>query len=234
MRLASVDIGEFARRLTDWRIISRQATTRSILSGLAVARLWRCRLPTRFRKKFSHLSIRYLGLWDVVGQFGLPGRHLNAGHDLRLPRNVELCFHAMALDETRLLFPLTRLTGSRSHTKTSPVEVWFRGVHSDVGGGNGNLGLNWISLNWMFETAKGAGLPIDAGGVTKNLASKASPQKISVHRADIGPKREFLSDDLLHDSVQLDALPLDREHNNPSVRLGRIDDNGIVTPPTPV
>ena len=86
----------------------------------------------------------------------------------------------------------------------------------------------------MFETAKRAGLPIDAGGVTKNLASKASPQKISVHRADIGPKREFLSDDLLHDSVQLDALPLDREYNNPSVRLGRIDDNGIVTQPTPV
>jgi hypothetical protein len=38
--------------------------------------------------------------------------------------------------------------------------VWFRGVHSDIGGGNGNRGLNDITLKWMMSKARAAGLPI--------------------------------------------------------------------------
>ena len=38
--------------------------------------------------------------------------------------------------------------------------MWFRGVHSDVGGGNGNRGLNDITLKWMMSKARAAGLPI--------------------------------------------------------------------------
>jgi hypothetical protein len=58
----------------------------------------------------------------------------------------------MALDERRLSFLPTRLEGA--------YEVWFRGVHSDIGGGNTNRGLNDIALKWMMEKAKAAGLPI--------------------------------------------------------------------------
>ena len=66
----------------------------------------------------------------------------------------------MAIDEDRAFFPLTRLSkAGKAFTKLR--EVWFRGVHSDVGGGNANLGLNWIALNWMFENALRHGLPID-------------------------------------------------------------------------
>ena len=137
-------------------------------------------------QKLAHLRIRYLGLWDVVGQFGLPGEHVNAGHDLDMPSNVEHCYHAMALDEGRLLFPLTRLQGTGKGRVTEPTEVWFRGVHSDVGGGNGNRGLNWISLNWMYETARRHGLPIEAGAIASNLADNGLPQKISVNDVEIG------------------------------------------------
>jgi uncharacterized protein (DUF2235 family) len=87
-------------------------------------------------------EIRFLGVWDVVGAFGLAllgGTDLNIGHHLSLPRsNLQYCFHAMALDERRPSFLQTRLTGAD--------EVWFRGVHSDIGGGNGNRGLNDITL----------------------------------------------------------------------------------------
>ena len=58
----------------------------------------------------------------------------------------------MALDERRPSFLPTRLPGAH--------EVWFRGVHSDVGGGNTNRGLNDIALKWMLSKAKGASLPI--------------------------------------------------------------------------
>ena len=40
--------------------------------------------------------------------------------------------------------------------------MWFRGVHSDIGGGNGNRGLNDVALHWMMSKARAAGLPIAA------------------------------------------------------------------------
>lgn len=104
----------------------------------------------------SQPQIRFLGLWDVVGAFGLGflgNVLLNIGHHLSMPAaGVRFCFHALALDEQRISFTPTRLPGAH--------EVWFRGVHSDIGGGNGNRGLNDITLGWMLCKAMAAGLPI--------------------------------------------------------------------------
>ncbi|HEY2151214.1 MAG TPA: DUF2235 domain-containing protein [Vicinamibacterales bacterium] len=104
----------------------------------------------------AHPQIRFLGVWDVVAAFGLANlgnTALNIGHHLSLPKSaLDYCFHALALDERRLSFLPTRLPGAD--------EVWFRGVHSDIGGGNSNRGLNDITLKWMFSKAKGASLPI--------------------------------------------------------------------------
>jgi hypothetical protein len=101
-------------------------------------------------------TIRFLGVWDVVAAFGLANLgalDLNIGHHLSLPKSrLQFCFHAMALDERRPSFLPTRLKGA--------YEVWFRGVHSDVGGGNTNRGLNDIGLKWMMSKARAAGLPI--------------------------------------------------------------------------
>ena len=103
-----------------------------------------------------HPQIRFLGVWDVVAAFGLANlgnTELNIGHHLALPKSsLKYCFHAMALDERRPSFLPTRLPGA--------YEVWFRGVHSDVGGGNSNRGLNDIALKWMLSKAKGASLPV--------------------------------------------------------------------------
>ena len=101
-------------------------------------------------------EIRFVGVWDVVAAFGLGflgNELLNFGHHLSLPKpGIRYCCHALALDEQRLSFIPTRLDGA--------YEVWFRGAHSDVGGGNGNRGLNDIALKWMMSKAMAAGLPI--------------------------------------------------------------------------
>ena len=102
--------------------------------------------------------IRFLGLWDVVAAFGVANvgfffSKLNVGHQLELPeKGIDFCFHAMALDEQRPSFIVTRIRGAH--------EVWFRGVHSDVGGGNGNVGLNEVTFHWMLLKAKASGLTI--------------------------------------------------------------------------
>jgi uncharacterized protein (DUF2235 family) len=179
-------------------------------------------------RKLPDVSIRFLGLWDVVGQFGAPGRFVNAGHILTMPHNAKACFHAMAMDESRALFPLTRMCKhDGSHDKTL-TEVWFRGVHSDVGGGNANRGMNWISLNFLFESARRTGLPIDPARVAANLADKSLPQEISDHKADLGVLRTFFRNDRLHSSVQLTPGVAGRPHNNPAFALERLDDAGNV------
>ena len=104
--------------------------------------------------------IRFLGLFDTVAAFGVPNVgpieeiDLNIGHKLSLPADgVTRCHHAIALDERRRAFGVTRLLGA--------YEVWFRGCHSDVGGGNGNTRLSFIALRWMARKAASCGVPIN-------------------------------------------------------------------------
>jgi hypothetical protein len=119
-------------------------------------------------------KIRFLGVWDIVASFGLANlgnTALNIGHHLSLPQsNLQYCFHALALDERRPSFLPTRVEGA--------CEVWFRGVHSDIGGGNQNQGLNDVTLRWMMHKAMGAHLPIlqeDIDALKPNPAALPSP-----------------------------------------------------------
>lgn len=117
-------------------------------------------------------TINFLGVWDVVAAFGLGNTGseiLNIGHHLELPRrHIRFAFHALALDERRIPFLPTRLPGA--------CEVWFRGVHSDIGGGNGNRGLNDISLKWMFSKARAAGLPITDADIAELKPQVVTPR----------------------------------------------------------
>jgi len=88
------------------------------------------------------LRVRFLELFDTVHSFGVPGIDLNLFHDPDLPNIVDHCFHALALDERRGAFRPTRAPKG--------YEVWFRGAHLDIGGGNNNTGLNAITLKWML------------------------------------------------------------------------------------
>lgn len=108
--------------------------------------------------------IRFLGVWDIVAAFGIPinlpgvnANRINLGYKLGLAKAVQSCYHALALDEARQAFRPTRVRGG--------CEVWFRGVHSDVGGGNDNHALNDITLRWMLRKAIATGLPIAPDGV---------------------------------------------------------------------
>ncbi|MES2561651.1 MAG: DUF2235 domain-containing protein, partial [Pseudomonadota bacterium] len=151
-------------------------------------------------------SIRFLGLWDVVGSFGIPvGEQLfqkiNLGHALSVPDNVEYAFHALAMDDRRQSFRPTR--------QLQAYEVWFRGVHSDVGGGNGNAGLSCIALRWMLCKARAAGLPIDAAAIDARSA-KMNPDAPLCLPKDLieNAPREFWPDDRIHYSAT------DRPHHN--------------------
>ncbi len=176
--------------------------------------------------KLPGVAIRFVGVFDVVAQFGLPGRHVNAGHVVSLPANVKCCRHAMAMDESRALFPLSRLCAKDGAHDERLVELWFRGVHSDIGGGNGNRCLNWIAQHWMLQNALRAGLPISQEAIDSNLQDRGLPQQIDHHKLDLEVERRFLANDCLHSSVVLGPGAGGRRHNDPTIVLARIDDEG--------
>jgi hypothetical protein len=100
-------------------------------------------------------TIRFLGLFDTVASIGLPvgpfrNRPTRRWRVTTIPTNVLHAFHAMALDEVRATFALirpTRVAEDPNHL----YELWFRGVHSNIGGGYADRGLSDIALGWMME-----------------------------------------------------------------------------------
>lgn len=104
--------------------------------------------------QFRPVEIAYLGLWDTVGAFGapvdlgpLPFGRINLGKDLALAPNVHRAVHCVALDEDRKPFAATLLDGPADVVD----EVWFPGVHSDVGGGYGFDGLGKLTMAYQLS-----------------------------------------------------------------------------------
>ena len=122
----------------------------------------------QFRNDHCHQSrkVHFVGVWDTVGALGIPfsimglldGR--DEFYDTKMGSNVGIARHALAIDEQRQDFEPT-IWASR---KTVDLEqVWFAGVHSDVGGSFGpdkNTGtsVSDLALAWMLGEASSAGL----------------------------------------------------------------------------
>ncbi|MEM7429960.1 MAG: DUF2235 domain-containing protein [Pseudomonadota bacterium] len=178
--------------------------------------------------------IRFLGLWDTVASFGVPGNDINLGVELTLPPNVQKARHAMSLDERRRTFPLTRMTQDKFSGRDliDSEEVWFRGYHSDVGGGNKNDGLSFISLYWMYQQALAAGLPLDAAKIQQAKDGRvpgADPKTPGMDRK-ANKKRTIRASDKVHDTVTRIDKAGRFPANNPPRGLGVVDDVGNLLP----
>ncbi|MDQ6665516.1 MAG: DUF2235 domain-containing protein [Acidobacteriota bacterium] len=115
-------------------------------------------------------KITMVGVWDTVGSLGIPSVAgvtdpiLYGFLDTALHPDVLNAYHAIAIDEKRLQFPAT-LWSSPSAGQTLE-QVWFTGVHSDIGGGEpddlpGATALSDITLAWMMSKAIALGLELD-------------------------------------------------------------------------
>ncbi len=111
---------------------------------------------SRFKSTYGrNVKIDFLGLWDSVSTMGwiynpvfLPYTTNN--------KSVHFVRHALAINEKRSFFQEMRW-GRKYEDRQNIKEVWFPGVHSDVGGGyyEKESGLAKIALEWMIEEAIG-------------------------------------------------------------------------------
>ncbi len=114
--------------------------------------------------------IRFLGVWDTVAALGVPFKSLDVlidkisffrhrFQDLRLSESVRHARHALAIDDERLTFH-PRLWDEQLTEYQTMKQVWFCGMHTDVGGGYREQELSDIPLIWMIMEAKQHGLRV--------------------------------------------------------------------------
>ena len=111
----------------------------------------------KFADRHRGVRVRCIGVFDTVGSLGIPG-HLGklftnfyAFHDTGLGEHVDFAFHALALDERRKDFLPTLWQQDPAAREKGQVlkQVWFAGVHSNVGGGYKEHGLSDVTMAWM-------------------------------------------------------------------------------------
>lgn len=137
-------------------------------------------LAAGFKKTFCReCKPHFIGVWDTVESLGyflgkkFPNNILNP--------DVKYGYQAVAIDEKRKKFNVSLWDeGDESQKLKDQIieQVWFAGVHSDVGGWYPERGLSDITLKWLLAKAEKAGLALkenwqmklhpDANGVMHN------------------------------------------------------------------
>jgi uncharacterized protein (DUF2235 family) len=114
-----------------------------------------------FKATFSrHCPLHFVGLWDTVSSVGWVWNPLRLPYTAQNPDMIN-GRHAVSIDERRCYFR-NNLWGPQLPNQNIK-QVWFAGVHSDVGGSYAynESGLSQISLEWMMCEAVSFGLLVD-------------------------------------------------------------------------
>ncbi|SNT02259.1 Uncharacterized protein, PA2063/DUF2235 family [Tardiphaga sp. OK246] len=134
------------------------------------ARIVSSRLPT----------IRFVGVWDTVASVIVPrpdrfyAFSLQTLANTRSNPSVRVFRQAIAMDERRRMFRLdawdepqtfmhNRFSATNNAEPQDARQVWFSGVHADIGGGYPEIesGLSKFPLIWMIDEAVKHGLSVD-------------------------------------------------------------------------
>jgi hypothetical protein len=120
--------------------------------GAAIARMFAAQVGSEM-----HIKVKFLGVFDTVaatkGSLDLnPNTYPASGiifEDGTMGAHIEEAAHLVSIDEKRIAFQPTLFNKDKRIT-----EVWFAGVHSDIGGGYWFDGLSDITLKFMLDVVK--------------------------------------------------------------------------------
>jgi len=109
----------------------------------------------------ANVPVKSVAVWDTVGSMGVPLYLSDSRFDVfqftdtKLSDKIERGFHAMAIDEQRLDFPVTQW-----ERRTGVEQVWFVGAHADVGGGYNETEsrLSDVALRWLMQKVSSVGV----------------------------------------------------------------------------
>jgi uncharacterized protein (DUF2235 family) len=158
-----------------------------------------------------HVTIDFVGVWDTVASVIVPRADRLLPTLQTLPYtaknpSVKVFRHAMSIDERRRMFRLNRWNEPQafvanpfdkdaSKADQNIKQVWFAGVHSDVGGGypESESGLSKYPLAWMIGEAETQGL----------LTNAPAKRQLVKGEKPAGSTQEYVGPDVrpIHDSL---------------------------------
>jgi len=108
----------------------------------------------------TDVAIEFIGVWDTVDAYGFPIKELAMlwdrliyplrFSDHKLHAKVKRACHAVSVDDERHSFhPM--LWDEHDETSGRIEQLWFPGVHADVGGGYPRKSLALVPLDWMLS-----------------------------------------------------------------------------------
>jgi uncharacterized protein (DUF2235 family) len=200
-------------------------------------------------KKTMPPNIEFIGVWDTVAAYGLPTDEMTRGISdwiwpLELPNRVlnekVLCArHALALDDERTTFHPVLWTEEKEPQQPEDVpyatacqrivQVWFTGMHANVGGGYPDDALAFTPLYWLMREARERKLefkeaPADEPDTEKWMRAGRDPDgRLYDSRAGLGgyyrygPRNVF---DLCNDKRAKVRITLPKIHESVFTRIG--------------
>lgn len=135
------------------------------------------KIAADYKKNFCRpCPVHFVGVWDTVDSTILTegAKFTNTN----LNPEVSYAYHAISIDEKRKDFPVTLWNQSNLGTGQTMEQVWFAGVHSNVGGWYDNRDLSSIPLVWMIEKARAVGMKVDAAKLGEVKAQRNAGGKI--------------------------------------------------------
>lgn len=191
-----------------------------------------------WRKKYSvngsdRGAVEYIGVWDTVGALGIPLRSLafveqqDLFFDPLLGSNVNCARHAVAIDEKRGDFEPTLWTNEDARDMR---QVWFAGVHGDIGGGakpRGGKFLSDVALSWLVAEAATRGLVFESfvhGSVASHYKLPLNRSYKSFYKVLGKHIRKIPKNGVVHESVRK-RYNADATYR-PKPLVDWLDDNG--------
>ncbi|MEA1953660.1 MAG: DUF2235 domain-containing protein [Campylobacterota bacterium] len=194
----------------------------------------------------GHINdIHFIGVWDTVSALGFPLSKVNSlnpfsyrwygFHNKTLSPHVKYAYQALSIDDQRKIFG-PEIWNETNEVQGQTIEqVWFTGVHSNIGGGYRRSGLSDITLQWMSKKAKEAGLILWDNHHKKVLITPESGGKIYDSCSGFGQiyikkLRDIAIDSRIHTSVfeRIDNDELNYNPKNIPNSFQKWDDDGLV------
>jgi Uncharacterized alpha/beta hydrolase domain (DUF2235) len=159
-----------------------------------------------FKYTFSrHCDVHFAGLWDTVSSVGWVSDPIMLPFEGHNPI-VKTGRHAVSIHERRCYY--SDVLWGPADQGQDLKQVWFAGVHSDVGGSypEKQSGLAQNALEWMLVEARAAGLLIDVRKANVVLGRLPSPYAWMPQYVEPNPTAE------IHESLHgwwwlLEAMP---------------------------
>jgi uncharacterized protein (DUF2235 family) len=194
--------------------------------------------------------VEYLGVFDTVKATKVFGRDIAWPYTRDL-RNVRVVRHAVSIDEKRPQFEEYRVFPDPKEKFPALKEMWFAGVHSDVGGGfeDDNLTLSKITMRWILDGAIRRGLKVRSGKYRYHLTNLGDAEACSAMRPTdavwrylqapwrwlFNPWRSRPIPDgaTIHSSVEMRMAKRDPKYQPPLPDNFHVDDEPWSGPPPP-